>query len=487
MSKIGRRRWLIGAAATAAAAFDPGRRAWAAQGGPGAAAPPPLDGQLLLDPASLAAAADDFGHIVQRTPAAVLVPGSVDDIAAMVRFARAHRIGIAAAQGIGASHSTFGQSQVDAGIVIDMSALAEIHEINAEDAWVDAGVQLLDLVQATAALGLSPPTLTDYLGLSVGGVLSAGGIGGQAGHHGLMVDNVLELEVVTGRGDVVLCSPCHEAELFDAVRSGLGQCGVITKARMRLAPVPGSVRVYTALYASLGDFLADQEMLIDDGRFDYVEGFAVHGAASGPGGYGFQLEAAKYFAPGSPPDDAALLSGLAFLPGTEAAVDQGYLEFADRLAPLVAFLQAVGAWGLPHPWIDMFVPGPAAESFIAWALSQTPPESMGQGPILIYPFQRAKLTAPLLRVPDSERVFLFSLLRTAVPPTPEQVSALLAANRALYDELMEIGGRRYPIGSVELTRQDWRRHFHPRWGELARAKAHFDPLHVMTPGQGIFR
>ena len=67
---------------------------------------------------------------------------------------------------------------------------------------VDAGVRWIELLQATVPQGKSPPTLTDFIELSIGGTLSVGGIGGQAFRWGLQVDNVLELEVITGRGEL---------------------------------------------------------------------------------------------------------------------------------------------------------------------------------------------------------------------------------------------------------------------------------------------
>src|SRR5690606_49930 len=38
---------------------------------------PHLDGQLVVEAAALAEAADDFGHMISRQPLAVLRPGSV--------------------------------------------------------------------------------------------------------------------------------------------------------------------------------------------------------------------------------------------------------------------------------------------------------------------------------------------------------------------------------------------------------------------------
>ncbi|MFO0592357.1 MAG: FAD-binding protein [Polyangiaceae bacterium] len=482
MSKLPRRKLLLGAAAAAVVGFDPARSAWATAPGPGVISIPSLDGEILTDSASLAAAADDFGHIVHNTPVAVLVPGSIDDIVRLVKFAGRHGIKVAAARGLGESHATQGQAQASAGVVIDMSALAEIHEINEHDALVDAGVRWNELLQATLPLGKSPPTLTDFIELSIGGTLSVGGIGGQVHRSGFQVDNVVELEVITGRGQRVTCSASHKADLFNAVRAGLGQFGIIVRARVRLVHVPQMVRVYTATYTDLSMFLADQAMVTDDQRFDYVEGSAAAGAT----GYSFVIELAKYFDPACPPNDDDLTDDLAFDPGTLASNDVSYFDFANRLAPTIELLKQLGVWGFPHPWLDLFVPGPVAPTFIQAALDSTATADMGFGPILMYPFRRSKVTAPFLAMPSSERVYILDMLRTAIPPIPSKVELLVAANRALFEQVRDLGGKSYAIDSVPKSHADWQDHFGARWPDFAAAKAEYDPDHVLAPGQGIF-
>jgi hypothetical protein len=106
------------------------------------------------------------------------------------------------------------------------------------------------------------------------------------------------------------------------------------------------VRCYQALYADLGVFLTGLERLIDDGRFDTVQSFAVPDDA---GGWRFQLEATKYFTPGAEPDDAALFADLAAPSATVPHQDPSYFEYVNRLAPLVAQLKALGVWFFPHP------------------------------------------------------------------------------------------------------------------------------------------
>lgn len=441
---------------------------------------PSFDGVLLLDQASLDAAADDFGHIVHREPVAVLKPGSVDDVVKLVQFARRNNIKVAAR---GQAHSTQGQAQVEAGVVVDMSTLASVHEINPTNALVDGGTRWLDLLSQSIPQGLTPPILVDFLELTVGGTISLGGIGSQAFRFGPQVDNVLELQVVTGKGELVTCSPTQNALLFDAARSGLGQFGLIVRARVRLIPAPPNARLYHAFYSDLATFTSDLETLIDDGRFDTVQGFAV---PNGSGGWLFQLETAKYFSPGDEPDDASLLDGLSFDPGTQTAQDMSYFDYLNRLAPLIAFLRAIGVWDLPHPWVNLFVPAANAPTFIGETLDDLTVDDVGQGPILIYPFNRDVFRTPFFRVPDSRHFFVFALLRNAVPPTPERVAELVAANRALFERAVDLGGKRYPFDSVPMTKHDWQKHYQPLWGAFVRAKRHFDPDEILTPGQGIF-
>ncbi|WP_246127713.1 FAD-binding protein, partial [Amycolatopsis rhizosphaerae] len=181
-----------------------------------------LDGALTTHPADLAAVADDWGHIVSHRPRAVLRPRSPADIAATLRFAGEHGIPVVPR---GEGHTSYGQAQCPDGIVIAMSHLARIHHITPDRVTVDAGATWADLLTATLRHQLTPPVLTDYLGLSIGGTLSAGGIGGTSHRHGAQTDTVLELDVITGDGTQHTCSPHHDPDLFHAALAGLGRHG----------------------------------------------------------------------------------------------------------------------------------------------------------------------------------------------------------------------------------------------------------------------
>src|SRR5512135_2518949 len=103
-----------------ALAFDRASRAWVTQAnGKSLAQVPPLDGALLIDEAALEDGGQDFGHLRPHRPIAVLEPGSAEDVARIVRFAREQGIKLAVR---GRSSSVFGQSLVEGGILIKMQA-----------------------------------------------------------------------------------------------------------------------------------------------------------------------------------------------------------------------------------------------------------------------------------------------------------------------------------------------------------------------------
>jgi cytokinin dehydrogenase len=480
MKDISRRSLLKGIFATSVViGFDLVGRSWVTQASTGGtfAELPPLDGTLTVDPASLAAAADDFGHIIHRTPVAILRPGSVEDVVKLVRFAREHNIRVA---GRGKGHTAFGQSQTDAGVVIDMTTLNQIHAVEQDRAVVDAGVVWRDLLLATIPVGLTPPVLTDYTRLTIGGTLSVGGVSGRSYVHGAQVDNVLELQVVTGEGELVTCSESSNRGLFETALAGLGLCAIIVRATIRLIPARESAHTLRLFYPDVPAMLADLRFLINEERFDHIRGMSV----PTPGGFVFFLEATSFYTsvgelPANPTQGL-----LNFIPGSQQVEDLPYFDYTDLVVRLIDSLNEAGLGGFPHPWLDIFVPGSEIDDFASRTIAALDPSLFLPGSlILFYPFVKSRLKRPMLRVPDEEVFFLFDILRT-IPH--EAVDAVLAQNRSLYEENRELGGKFYTISAVPLGQHDWVKHFQPFWGHLMSEKSKHDPDNVLGPGPGVF-
>jgi cytokinin dehydrogenase len=430
----------------------------------------------------------DFGHLDTAVPYAVLRPGSVQDIAKMVRFARRHRLTVAM-NGQGTpdapheSHSPYGQALVDGGIAIDAKSLSTIHSISATEADVDAGVSWSELVVAAAAQGRTPPSLPDFLHLSIGGTASVGGIGGTMQRNGALVDTLTELDVVTGRGDVVTCSAQQRRDLFDAVPGGAGQFGIIVRARVKLVPAPERATIFNLYYDDLPTCLADHSLIMADERFTYQEGQLV-AREDGPG-WRYMIEAGAYSTPPDAPDQDQLLAGLSDDRSSLEVADHSYLEWVHRVDPVVGILRDLGVWDLPKPWLTLFVPMDRAEEFVDGVTADLTPDQLGAGLATMFPFRAASLHRPLFRVPDSPEVLQLTMLRFPFPGA--DIDGLLAQNRRLFDLAVGMGGTRYLVSAVpDLTVADHRAHYGDRWGQVRLWKHRFDPANVLTPGQAIF-
>jgi cytokinin dehydrogenase len=444
-------------------------------------APPPLDGELRFDEMTRNERADDFGHIVHHMPQGVLLPGSADDVAKTILWTAA-RGGRFAPQG--QRHSTFGRSQVPGGIVADMSALRSIGPVEDDRVVVEAGATWSDVLRATLAQGKTPPVLTDYLELSVGGTLIVGGVGGTTSAFGVQSDNVIDMEVVTGEGKKVTCSASSNADLFNAVRAGLGQVGVITKATLTLIAAPESVRRFLLVYPDLATMLRDERLLSVAKRFDAVQG-AIVGAPGG--GIAFRLDAVKNFN-GDPPDENVLLAGLSDDPAQRQPTTIEYFDYLNRFAAFEAALRGNRQWFFPHPWLMTFIGDSQVESVVNTELDALNP-AMDLGPfgqVALVPIRRSAISSPLLRMPADDLCFAFNLVRIPATSGASEANRLVDANQATYGRVRAAGGTLYPVSALPMSRSEWRDHFGPAFGQVDAAKQQYDPDEILTPGYEIF-
>ncbi len=176
-------------------------------------------------------------------PDAVVQPASTEDVVATVLWARrtgTPLIPYGAGTGVHA-----GAAPLEGSAVLDLGAMRQIHSISTPDrvAEVDPGVVLGDLDQAARSQGLmvghdpwSQPIA------SVGGAISTNGVGYLAGKYGSMGDQVLGLELVLGSGDVMSTRAVPKSSTGPTMRhlfiGGEGAFGIITRAEVRLFPLP---------------------------------------------------------------------------------------------------------------------------------------------------------------------------------------------------------------------------------------------------------
>ncbi|KAG6489292.1 hypothetical protein ZIOFF_050561 [Zingiber officinale] len=476
---------------------------------------------LAVDDETALQFSSDFGRLAPPAPpAAVLRPSSPDDIADLLRLASSSSRPFAvAARGNG--HSIRGQALVPGGVVVDMAALGRGDHsrinVSASPAYVDAGGEQLwiDVLLATLEHGLTPRSWTDYLHLTVGGTLSNAGVSGQAFRHGPQISNVHEVDIITGRGEMVTCSRDVNSDLFYGVLGGLGQLGIITRARIAVEPAPTRVRWVRLIYTDFTAFIDDQERLIsitDGTGFDYVEGSLlmdqtttlinnwrssffsgddsekIKKLASQFGGAIYCLEAAVYY--NEPVTDAvdeklaSLLRKLRFVSGFAFAVDATYLAFLDRVREGELRLRAVGLWDVPHPWLNLFVPKSAMHVFESGVFKGILKTNNSPGPVLIYPVNKNKWDERMSAVTPNEEIFYsIGLLRSA---TSGEWQELERQNEEILGFCHELGIELKQYLPHYTEQSDWARHFGHKWDKFVELKKRYDPKAILSPGQQIF-
>lgn len=424
----------------------------------------------------------DFGGLVHGPVKARVRPSTVDELSSVVSIANETRVSLAP-RGLGYSQS--GQSIPDRGISIDTSAFDRV-DVDPAGRTVrcGAGSTWRDVLDATAKHGLAPQVMPLNLDLTVGGTLSAGGMGSTSHRFGMACSTVDGFEVVTGEGRPLEVTESDHRDAYDCVLGGVGQFGVITNATLRLRPLRLRTRTAYLLYDDLESMATDQRRLMDDERCIHLEGFAAAAVQGLRLVDGRRIPFARWFyglhvsIESDDPESPELretVSGLS--PREQVYVeDSESLEFASRYDTRFRVMRASGAWSLVHPWLECTLPRSTATALIDEAICELP-LALGDGhrimPVADVPRPR------FLKVAEDGPALGLTILPMGIAPPFEDM--VLTALKRTHERLTAAGGKRYLSGWLfEPDEAAWRRHFGDDYEDYLACKRRFDPA-------GIFR
>ena len=428
----------------------------------------------------------NFGNLFHATPRLVVSPLTARDVAATVTFAREHGLTVSTR---GAAHSQSRVAISDGGILLSMSSMRRILSVDASAPSVDveAGVVWRDLVRHLAPRNLAPPVLTNNLSVTVGGTLAIAGIGVSSFKYGTQGDNVRELEVVTGTGERLVCDRKKHADLFWGSLAGLGQAGIITRARLDLRATKPMTRTYYLLYRGLRGFLHDAKLAMERGRWDHLESWAspspqgtkpVAGRRQVFARWFYPFHLTVEFDPGHPPDDEELLRGLD--PFERLYVDDlPTVDFFERMIPVFDLWKQGGTWKHIHAWIETVLPWEHAVDCIESVLPDLPPSILVGGHVLLWPAKGTTSKVPFFMRPPGEDLIGFGVL-PAIPARFWERARPMLENLSRMTELM--GGKRYLSGYLDWTEDRWKNHFGDQWGPFTALKHKYDPHSILNPG-----
>jgi FAD/FMN-containing dehydrogenase len=198
-----------------------------------------LDGELVLPNHEsydqLRRVANGF---YRRTPPAIAMCASTADVVASVKAAREAGWPIAVRT---SGHHSAGFGSLDDGLIIDLSRFSGVTlDLERRLATVRPGTLNSNLDRATYPHGLMCPTGTCE-DVAVGGAHLMGGWSFLSTTHGFGCDSIVELEVVTATGEVLIANERENPDLFWAMRGAGWNFGISTKAVYTMHPVPRKV------------------------------------------------------------------------------------------------------------------------------------------------------------------------------------------------------------------------------------------------------
>ena len=226
-----------------------------------------------------------WNGMIDRRPALIVRCNGAADVRAAVNFAREHDLSLSVRAG---GHNVAGKAVCDDGLVLDVSPMRAV-QVNpdAQTARVEPGATWGDFDGEAQSFGLATTGGVDSR-TGVAGLTLGGGIGYLARKHGLAIDNLLAVDVVTADGELRRASEHKNEDLFWALRGGGGGVGVVTGFEFQLhevgpdvqvaqsylpfADARGALTFYRDLMAEAPDELACYAMIL---RVPPVEPFPV--------------------------------------------------------------------------------------------------------------------------------------------------------------------------------------------------------------------
>ncbi len=186
-----------------------------------------------------------WSGLIDRNPGVIVQCTEPADVLAAVTFAKERGLTISVR---GGGHNVAGSCLVENGFLIDLSSMRGVHtDPEKNTALAEGGARLGDLDRATQAFGLAAPVGV-VSATGVAGLTLHGGVGWLLRKHGLSIDNLLSVEIVTADGRLRRANQTENADLFWAVRGGGGSFGAVTSFEFKVHPVGPNVWLAAPIY-----------------------------------------------------------------------------------------------------------------------------------------------------------------------------------------------------------------------------------------------
>jgi len=175
-----------------------------------------------------------WNGMIDRHPALIVRCLGASDVMKSIKFAQDHGLTVSVR---GGGHNVAGNAVCEGGLMIDLSKMKSVRVDPAKrraQAEPGATWRQLDLETQAHSLALTGGLVSTT---GIAGFTLGGGIGWLVRKYGLALDNLVSVDVVTAKAELVNASMTENSDLFWGVRGGGGNFGVVTSFEYELHPV----------------------------------------------------------------------------------------------------------------------------------------------------------------------------------------------------------------------------------------------------------
>ena len=159
---------------------------------------------------------------------------------------------------------------------LDVSGLGGVIAVDpvAKTAEVQGMCTYEDLVDATLPYGLSPFVIPQLKTITLGGVVTGMGVESTSFRNGLPHESVIEMDVLTGEGEIVTCSQEENEDLFRGFPNSYGSLGYAVRLKIELEEVQPYVELRHIRFDDSTTFSQEFGRLAEEKEY---EGKPIHG------------------------------------------------------------------------------------------------------------------------------------------------------------------------------------------------------------------
>jgi FAD/FMN-containing dehydrogenase len=416
-----------------------------------------------------------FNGMLDRRPAAIAPCSTTEEVVEAVRAARSAGLPIAVR---GGGHSVAGHGVADGALVVSLSGMRGVEvDAGARLARAGGGAQWEDVDTATTAHGLAVPGGT-FIDTGIGGLTLGGGLGWLMPIAGLTCDNLVEAQVVTADGSVVIAGEAGDPELLWALRGGGGNFGVVTRFTYHLTPlqpiVGGRFRYPVTQAAAV---LARLEAVIE-----------AHPTAMMP-----VLTARRDVELG---EFIGILFGIVdgsdpepILAGLRDGLDVMFEEVGPLTYPELQMYTGILPFGLRHYWKGHFIRALDGELFEALVREAIAPDAVGASFLMLEGLTGAARTEPAGGAAFGQRAARWNASGLAIWESPDDDEAGIRWSRRIAEllEPVSVSGGGYVNYSPadESAERVQAAYGSDRWERLVAVKRRYDPDNVFRFNHNI--